>query len=197
MDGWLGVFFWGFLLAYGALMWVLSPHAVSAGGGFRGEDAAGRSATRRAPPFARGRHGEESRRIWGDLWPGRQTSQVPIGHVTNGIHIPSWISQEMSDLLDRYLGPRWLEDPSNTDVWNRIEEIPDEELWRTHERRKERLIAFARRRLVSQLKRRGTSETELATAKSILNSEHLTIGFARRFATYKRATLLLRNMPGL
>ncbi len=142
-------------------------------------------------------HGKVTRQMAKRVWSNFPDDEIPFGYVTNGVHIPSWISQEMSDLLDRYLGPRWQEDPSNTDVWNRIEEIPDEELWRTHERRKERLIAFARRRLVSQLKRRGTSETELATARSILNSEHFTIGFARRFATYKRATLLLRNMPRL
>jgi glycogen phosphorylase len=140
-------------------------------------------------------HGIVTRQMAKRVWANFPDDEIPIGHVTNGVHIPSWISQEMSELLDRYLGPRWLEDPANTEVWNRIDEIPDEELWRTHERRKERLIAFARRRLVAQLRKRGTADTELATAKSILNSEFLTIGFARRFATYKRATLLLRDVP--
>ena len=142
-------------------------------------------------------HGEVTRQMAKRVWSKFPDSEIPVGHVTNGVHIPSWISLEMSELLNRYLGPKWTEDPANPDVWNRIDEIPDEELWRTHERRKERLIAYARRRLVQQLRKRGISETEIITARSVLNSEFLTIGFARRFATYKRATLLLKDLPRL
>ncbi|MEW5978850.1 MAG: alpha-glucan family phosphorylase [Acidobacteriota bacterium] len=138
-------------------------------------------------------HGEVTRRMVREVWSRFSEHEIPVGHVTNGVHTRSWISLEMADLLRRYLGPRWLEDPSNLAAWERIGDIPDEELWRTHERRKERLVAFVRRRLVAQLKRRGASDPQLIQARSVLNSDVLTIGFARRFATYKRATLLLRD----
>jgi starch phosphorylase len=139
-------------------------------------------------------HGKVTRRMVRRVWQDFPEHEVPVSHVTNGIHTRSWISREMAELLNRYLGPRWYEDPTATDVWERIDQIPDEELWRTHERRKERLIGYARRRLAVQLKNRGASESEVLMAGSVLNSESLTIGFARRFATYKRATLLLRDV---
>jgi starch phosphorylase len=142
-------------------------------------------------------HGLITRRMVQSVWSGFPESEVPVSHVTNGVHPRSWISQEMSELLNRYLGPRWLEDPADVAVWNRVDRIPDEELWRTHERRKERLVAYARRRLVSQLQRAGASQLELSLAAGALNSEALTLGFARRFATYKRATLLLRDTERL
>lgn len=138
-------------------------------------------------------HGEVTRRMVRNVWSRFPEHEIPVGYVTNGVHTRSWISLEMAELLRRYLGPRWLEDPSNLAAWERIGDIPDEELWRTHERRKERLVAFARRRLVDQLRRRGVSETQVIQARSVLNSDTLTIGFARRFAAYKRATLLLRD----
>ncbi len=89
--------------------------------------------------------------MWQDVWPGVPLDEIPIAHVTNGVHPQSWISDEMRNLFDRYLGPRWAEEPGDTGVWARGEQIPDEELWRTHERRRERLVAFARRRLAKQL----------------------------------------------
>jgi starch phosphorylase len=138
-------------------------------------------------------HGEVSREMWQGLGPGVPEDEVPIGHVTNGVHFLSWISLEMKQLYDRYLGPRWREEPADQTVWQRAKHISNEELWRTHERRRERLVAFARRRLRIQLKRRGGPHTEVELADNVLDSEALTIGFARRFATYKRATLLLRN----
>ena len=137
-------------------------------------------------------HGEESRRMWQGIWPGVPVEEVPIGHVTNGLHFRSWISNEMNQLYDRYLGPQWR-DAANGVIWKRVETIPAEELWRTHERRRERLVAFARRKLRDQLKRRGAPQSEVESAEEVLNPEALTIGFARRFATYKRATLLLRD----
>jgi len=138
-------------------------------------------------------HGETTRRMWQSLWPGIPPAEIPIGHVTNGIHFQSWISHEMDQLYERYLGPRWREEPGDKKLWQKALSIPDEELWRTHERRRERLVAFARERLLVQLRRRGVSEAELEAARDVLDSRALTIGFARRFATYKRATLFLKD----
>ncbi len=138
-------------------------------------------------------HGAVSRAMFQDVWPGVPVDEVPITHVTNGVHSQSWISDEMRNLYDRYLGPRWAQEPGDTGVWARGEQIPGEELWRTHERRRERLVAFARRRLAAQLKARGAGMSEIAQADEVLDPEALTIGFARRFATYKRGTLLLRD----
>jgi len=138
-------------------------------------------------------HQEVSRDMWRGLWNGFPLRELPIGSVTNGVHIPSYISSEMADLFDRYMGPRWIEDPDNQKVWERVERIPDTELWRTHERRRERLIAFARNRLREQLIRRGALPSELRDAENVLSAEALTICFARRFATYKRGDILFRD----
>ncbi|MFQ5859613.1 MAG: alpha-glucan family phosphorylase, partial [Anaerolineae bacterium] len=138
-------------------------------------------------------HGRVSRRMWQGLWSAVPQDEIPIGHVTNGVHFRSWISHEMNQLYDRYLGPRWREEPADRAVWQRAESMPAEELWRTHERRRERLVAFARRRLRAQLERRGASQQEIRMADEVMDPETLTIGFARRFAAYKRATLLLRD----
>ncbi|MCG3159108.1 MAG: Glycogen phosphorylase [Acidobacteria bacterium] len=138
-------------------------------------------------------HGEVTRRMWRSLWPGVPEEEIPIGHVTNGVHFQSWISQEMDELYDRHLGPRWREEPADQSLWTRIRRISAEELWRTHERRRERLVAFARRRLREQLERRGAPQSEIEAADEMLDPDALTIGFARRFATYKRANLLLSD----
>ncbi len=142
-------------------------------------------------------HGTVSRTMWQKIWSGVPVTNVPINSITNGVHAPSWISREMAGLYDRYLGPRWREDAGDGPLWSRVHHIPDEELWRTHERRRERLVAFARQRLHSQLEGRGAPPTEVTQASEILNSEALTIGFGRRFATYKRAALLLRDRERL
>ena len=142
-------------------------------------------------------HGEVSRSMWKAIWPGVPQDEIPIGHVTNGVHFRSWISAEMNQLYDRYLGPKWREEHADPNLWRRVESIPAEELWRTHERRRERLVAFARRRLHLQLLRRGASQSEIDAAAEVLDPDTLTIGFARRFATYKRAALLLRDIPRL
>jgi starch phosphorylase len=138
-------------------------------------------------------HARVSRAMWRDLWQGVPDDEIPIAHVTNGVHAQSWVSEEMHTLLDRYLGPRWAEQAGDTRVWNRSQQIPGEELWRTHERRRERLVAFARHRLRDQLHARGAGLTELRGADEVLDPEALTVGFARRFATYKRGTLLLSD----
>jgi starch phosphorylase len=138
-------------------------------------------------------HGEVSREMFSDIWPNIPRHEVPIGHVTNGIHTRSWISYEMEQLLLRYLGPDWLKNAADQSVWRNVRTIPDEELWRTHERRRERLITFTRSRLVAQLKAKGAPSQEIKAAEGVMDPEALTIGFARRFATYKRATLLFRD----
>ena len=142
-------------------------------------------------------HGGVSRRMWQAMWPGVPEDEIPIEPVTNGIHPLSWISHDMAALFDRYLGPGWRDDPADPAVWQRVDAIPDEEMWRTHERRRGRLIAFARRKLWSQLENRGAPPAEIEQARGALDPNALTIGFGRRFATYKRAALLLRNSERL
>jgi len=138
-------------------------------------------------------HGHVSRDMWKSIWPGLLPEEIPVGHVTNGVHSRTWISNPMLELLDRYFGPRFEGDPSNLSVWDRIERISDEELWRTHERRRDRLVAFARDRLRRQMRRMGVSEKGLVRADDALSPYALTISFARRFATYKRGNLLLAD----
>jgi starch phosphorylase len=142
-------------------------------------------------------HASVSRKLWQRIWPKTPETDLPIVHITNGVHIPSWISKGMAENYARYLGPRWIEDPDNMMVWERVDKIPNTELWRTHERGRERLVAFARRRLKEQMTRRGVSNRDLAIADEVLNSETLTIGFARRFAPYKRAYLILKDLQRL
>ena len=139
-------------------------------------------------------HGEVSRKMWQRVWPGVPENELPITSITNGVHASTWTAgRDVGPLFDRYLGPRWKEDPADPAVWEGVDKIPGEELWRSHERRRERLVSFARERLVWQLERRGASQSEIEKANEVLNPEALTIGFSRRFATYKRATLLFRN----
>ncbi|MGB3096415.1 MAG: alpha-glucan family phosphorylase [Candidatus Deferrimicrobiaceae bacterium] len=138
-------------------------------------------------------HAETSRKMWKDLWPGLPESEVPIHSITNGIHTRSWLSHEMGDLFTRYLGPRFVEKPADHSVWERVETIPPVELWRTHEGRRERLVFFVRDRLKTQLTRQGAGASVVQAAEEVLNPEVLTIGFSRRFATYKRAGLLFRQ----
>jgi starch phosphorylase len=138
-------------------------------------------------------HGQVSRGIWGGLWPGTPVNEVPVVSITNGIHIKNWISDELGLLYDRYLGPNWANEAMNKKVWEAIDQIPDEELWHIHKRCKEQLIVFVRNRLKAQMQRRGTYHTELNHAEEVLDPEALTIGFARRFAGYKRGNLLLKN----
>lgn len=138
-------------------------------------------------------HGHVTRAMWSELWPDLTKSEIPITHITNGIHTRSWLSDEFARLYDRYLGPSWLEDPMDLGLWERIDAVPDSELWRAKERLRERLVAFARKRLRKQLRRRGLHRFKVLEAEEVLNPEALTIGFARRFASYKRAHLILRD----
>jgi starch phosphorylase len=142
-------------------------------------------------------HGEVSRKMWREIWPDVPTDLVPISSITNGIHIRTWISEEMRHLFDRYLGIEWFNKPGDESIWKHIKKIPEAELWRTHERRRERLVGFTRKRLAEQLRKKGASESEISRADEVLDPEALTIGFARRFATYKRGTLILRDLERL
>lgn len=142
-------------------------------------------------------HGEVSRGMWKSMWPGTPAQDVPIGHVTNGVHARFWISSELTRLFDRYIGDRWHDSPQDESTWAAISEIPDEEFWSAHCLRKERLIAWSRRRIREQLIARGAGTLEVERSASALDSNVLTIGFARRFATYKRGTLLFRDEPRL
>jgi starch phosphorylase len=142
-------------------------------------------------------HGEVSRQLWKDLWPGVPEHEIPITHISNAVHFQSWISPEMNQLYERYIGPSWREQPAEQSVWSRIESISTEGLWRTHERRRERLVTFARKRLRAQMQRRGASQAEIEAADEALDPDTLTIGFARRFATYKRGTLFLKDKARL
>ena len=142
-------------------------------------------------------HGSVSRDMWQWVYPGVPVHEVPIRAITNGVHVQTWVSQEMAQLFDRYLDPGWRSEESRDEVWEGVMSIPDAELWRTHVRRRERLVAFARDRLRQQLQRRGVSQTEIEAADEVLNPDALTIGFARRFATYKRSTLIFRDLGRL
>jgi starch phosphorylase len=142
-------------------------------------------------------HGRVSRKMWRAVWPELPEAEIPIIHITNGVHAHSWLSPEVAQLYDRYLGTQWRERPVDHAAWRRVDNIPDAELWRTHERRRERLVVFARRRLKEQLKRRVAPPAEIARADEVLDPEALTIGFARRFATYKRAKLIFKDIERL
>ena len=138
-------------------------------------------------------HGHVSRDMWQQIWPGVPVNELPISHITNGIHTRSWQCSEIARLYDRYLGPRWYDKPTNHMVWERVTRIPDAELWRAHERMRERLVGWVRRKLRKQLESRGASRSNIKAAREVLDPEALTLGFARRFATYKRAALILSD----
>lgn len=142
-------------------------------------------------------HSVVSRKMWSFGFKDIPFNEIPIGYITNGIHTRSHLSKEMEELFLQYVGERWLYSTDSPDLWQRIEHIPGEELWRIHERRRERLVAFARKRLIKQIKMRGGSITEINEASEVLNPNALTIGFARRFATYKRGTLIFQDIERL
>ncbi|MFA7693192.1 MAG: glycosyltransferase family 1 protein [Candidatus Hydrogenedentes bacterium] len=138
-------------------------------------------------------HGAVARNMWINVWKNVPESELPITSVTNGVHLPTWVSKDLANLFDRYLGPDWVATPHDQNVWDRIDSVPDTELFRVHERCTQRLISFARRRVEEQLINRSAPSTEVRKARELLDGETLTIGFARRFATYKRATLLFKD----
>jgi starch phosphorylase len=134
-------------------------------------------------------HGEVSREMFRDLWPDFEADDVPIEAITNGVHAHTWVSPEMADVFTRHVLPDW--DEAGPAAWEEIFEMPDDELWRAREQGRERLVTFVRRRLKEGARARGLAGSDVAWADEVLDPRVLTVGFARRFATYKRATLLL------
>ncbi len=139
-------------------------------------------------------HGIVSRRMWHPLYPQKTEEEVPIGHITNGVHVSTWVAPQMQLLYERHLGTDWIKRQRDPATWEGIRNVEDAELWETQQVLKARLIEFVRRRLVQQATRRGESEGALKDAREVLDLNALTIGFARRFATYKRAGLVLRDV---
>jgi len=142
-------------------------------------------------------HGEVSRAMWTGLYPGKLEDEVPIGHITNGVHVPSWLAPQMFKLYDRHLGIGWHEHSGEARIWEGIETVDDGELWETHLSLKSRLLEFVRRRAKDQAERRGEATDTLQRLNRVLSPDALTVGFARRFATYKRANLLLADIEKL
>ena len=142
-------------------------------------------------------HGEVSRNMWTGLYPGKPEDAVPIGHITNGVHVPTWLAPQMFRLYDRHCGSGWYQQSAEARTWEAIESVDDGELWETHLSLKSRLIEFVRHRAVEQAERRGEPPQTLRRIARVLSPDALTIGFGRRFATYKRANLLLKDIEML
>ena len=142
-------------------------------------------------------HGQVSRRMWQPLFPNRPEEEVPIGHITNGVHVQSWVAPQMHLLFDRHLGTDWPKRQRHPETWAGIQTIEDAELWETQQILKARLINFVRNRLVAQAQRRDEGDAAVERAMQALDLNALTIGFARRFATYKRAGLVLQDVERL
>lgn len=139
-------------------------------------------------------HGEVSRKMWNNVWPNAPVREVPISSITNGIHLQTWLAPEMRELYEKYFGPGWQEKISDPDLWRRVSDIPDDELWKTHQMLKKRLIDFTRKRVREYRERIGDTPERIRSASTLLDPEILTIGFARRFATYKRALLIFKDL---
>ncbi|MEH2358907.1 alpha-glucan family phosphorylase [Nostoc sp.] len=139
-------------------------------------------------------HGVVSRQMFQGLWKKVPVEEVPIAAITNGVHARSCVAKSTQELYDRYLGPNWSSAPPDSQLWERMEAIPDEELWRNHERCRLDMVLYVREHLVKHLRDRGASASEITQAQEVLDPYAFTIGFARRFATYKRATLWMRDL---
>jgi starch phosphorylase len=142
-------------------------------------------------------HGQVSRAMWAPLYPGVNEHQIPIGHITNGVHVPSWLAEQMRKVYDRHFGPDWPARCSKAGFWEGIDGVDDGELWETHQTLKTQLIDTARRRAVQYATARGESPAFINLLRRALSPDALTIGFARRFATYKRANLILQDIDAL
>lgn len=138
-------------------------------------------------------HGQVSRQMWTILYPNRSEEQVPIGHITNGVHAPTWTAPLMADLYSQYLGEDWKTRAIDPAMWEQVNSIPDEEIWWRHQALKERLIAHTRYRIKKAREQRGEESDRIVSAEMLLDPKALTIGFARRFSPYKRGDLILRD----
>ncbi|MBQ7667788.1 MAG: alpha-glucan family phosphorylase [Clostridia bacterium] len=139
-------------------------------------------------------HGEVSRDIFGDIWPLVPKEEVPITHVTNGVHTLTWLAPNLKALYDEYLGANWEDNISNPKTWNKIDKIPNEKLWKIHQENKLKFFEVIRNNKRQQMERNDESPYEIMNLDNILDPNVLTIGFARRFATYKRANLIFRDL---
>ncbi|MBA4018471.1 MAG: alpha-glucan phosphorylase [Pirellula sp.] len=139
-------------------------------------------------------HGHVSRRMWAHLWPWRVEEEIPIGHITNGVHVPSWLAHQMQQLYDRNFPVNWMGRMGEPEVWQMIHNVDPGELWETHHALKNLLLAFVRRRVSRDCRRRGEADDAVEAARNMLDPNVLTIGFARRFATYKRADLIATDI---
>lgn len=142
-------------------------------------------------------HGQTARAMWRHIWPGFPDNEVPITSITNGIHTYSWISPNLRALYETYLGPRFIEQPEDPTCWDNINRIPDGELWRAHQQNKEQFVFFTRERVRRQLEEKGKSRQELKRTEEIFDPYALTVGFARRFAAYKRGYLIFSDLARL
>ncbi len=142
-------------------------------------------------------HGRITRRMWAHLWPWREEEEIPIGHITNGVHIPSWLAWQMRQLYDRHFPEGWIYGMGQPEPWQNIHHVDLGELWETHNSLKNLLLAFVRRRVSRQCRRRGEPDDVVEAARNLLNPAFLTIGFGRRFATYKRASLIFSDRDRL
>ena len=139
-------------------------------------------------------HGAVSRELFSDVWPNIAANESPIGYVTNGIHTCSWLAPNLKKLYNKYLIPFWQDSIYSNDVWNGIKQVPDTELWEAHKSRKQKLIELVKANTIQRLRRCGYHYNDIMQIVSGLNPDALTIGFARRFATYKRATLIFKDL---
>ncbi len=142
-------------------------------------------------------HRSVSKAMFQDLWPRLPVDEIPITSVTNGVHSPSWVSGDLAGLYDQYLQPDWRDRLEDAKMWELVHEIPTQELWEMHRKRKRRTVAFIRERVVNSALQRKASAAEVRRLQEVLDPDVFTIGFARRFATYKRATLLFRDVARL
>ncbi len=138
-------------------------------------------------------HGEVSRELWRDMWEGFADQEMPIGHITNGVHVRSWLAPKMGELYSKHIGTQWEDHAMDTASWQPVRSIPADKMWSAHYALKEKMLAHVRDRLQMRLRRLGRSNTSIRDVEQLLDPHALTIGFARRFATYKRATLLFSD----
>lgn len=143
------------------------------------------------------KHGKVARKMWHYLWPDRKVDEVPISHITNGVHTGTWLARRLRHLYGRYLGQDWLERIDAPEVWEGVEAIPDEELWTVRRHLKRKLVFYMRERARNQWLYEGVHPVQVVASGALLDPYALTLGFARRFATYKRADLILRDMDRL
>jgi starch phosphorylase len=135
--------------------------------------------------------------MWQEVWPTKPVAEVPIKAITNGIHVSTWIAREMNQLFNKYLVPDWLQRQDDPAIWERLDEVPDEEMWFLHQHLKRKLLGYLRERVRRRWVDGRNDPTQVLTSGTLLDPEALTIGFARRFATYKRATLIFRDLERL